>query len=244
MANSFFKFKQFTVHQDQCAMKVTTDACLFGAWVADTIKNDKLKINNCIDIGAGTGLLSLMVAQQNKNLVIQSIELDADAAAQAKENVNQSTFNNRIEIIATDILSFQPTKPYDCIISNPPFYENELQSGNSKKNTAHHSTDLSLSKLLAFIYAHLTEHGIFFLLLPYKRNDEIISLLQGQHLFIHEKILLRPSAKHDWFRIMIQGSKKESINSKEGSITIQKNEKEYSNEFITLLKDYYLYLKR
>jgi tRNA1Val (adenine37-N6)-methyltransferase len=242
MANSFFKFKQFTIHQDQCAMKVTTDACLFGAWTADAIKNYKLKINNCIDIGTGTGLLSLMAAQQNKNLLIQSIELDADAAAQAKENVNQSTFSNRIEIIATDIRSFQPTKPYDCIISNPPFYENELQSGNSKKNTAHHSTDLSLKELLAFIYTHLAENGVFFLLLPYKRNDEIISLLQEQQLFIHEKIHVKPSARHDWFRVMIRGSKKETQGYKEEEFTIQKNEKEYSDAFIDLVRDYYLYL--
>lgn len=242
MANSFFKFKQFTIQQDRCAMKVTTDACLFGAWTASAIKNEKINIKNGIDIGAGTALLSLMIAQQNKDIFIQSVELDKEAAVQAKENVDLSSFTKQVEVIQADTRSFQPGIMYDCIISNPPFYENELRSADEAKNKAHHSSDLSSDELFSFITTHLNKDGIFFLLLPFKRNDELTSLIEKHGLFLREKVLVRPTDQHNWFRIMIRGSKKETINIKEETITIQKNEKEYTAEFVSLLKDYYLYL--
>src|SRR6187401_331254 len=106
MANSYFQFKQFTIHQDQCAMKVTTDACLFGAWVAEEINNEKLIINNCLDIGAGTGLLALMVAQKNREIEIEAIEIDKDAAEQAKDNVASSSWKEQINIIQADVKAF------------------------------------------------------------------------------------------------------------------------------------------
>ncbi|MBS1656411.1 MAG: methyltransferase, partial [Bacteroidetes bacterium] len=210
MANSFFKFKQFTIQQDRCAMKVTTDACLFGAWAASVIKNEKIKIKNVVDIGAGTALLSLMIAQQNKDLFIQSVELDKEAAEQAKENADNSPFNKQVEVIEADIRFFQPGIKYDCIISNPPFYENELRSADTAKNKAHHSSELSSGELFSFITTHLDKDGIFFLLLPYKRNDELTSLIQKHGLFVQGKVLVRPTAQHNWFRVMIRGSKKEA----------------------------------
>ena len=130
-------------------MKVTTDACLFGAWVAEEINNEELKINNCLDIGAGTGLLSLMIAQKNQETGITGVEIDEDAGKQAKENINASPWKARIDILEGDVKNHDFPEKFDLIISNPPFYENEIRSATDSKNVAHHSENLSLKELLA-----------------------------------------------------------------------------------------------
>ena len=165
MPNPYFRFKQFTVFHDRSAMKVTTDACLFGAWCAEEVQNSRLKISSLLDIGTGTGLLSLMVAQKSK-VKIEAVEIDGEASLQAAENVEGSPWKEKIVVTCGDILLFQPATGYDAIISNPPFYEKELASQKQEKNLAHHSSHLSLSQLLASIQRLLTSEGIFFLLLP------------------------------------------------------------------------------
>ncbi|HEX5652644.1 MAG TPA: methyltransferase, partial [Chitinophagaceae bacterium] len=131
MANSWFRFKQFTIHQDRCAMKVTTDACLFGAWVTEQILNaDKLtpitEARKILDIGTGSGLLALMLAQQTAHS-IDALEIDQQAFEQARENIQASSWPDSIAMIHADARTFQPEFHYDIIISNPPFYEKELK---------------------------------------------------------------------------------------------------------------------
>ena len=132
-------------------MKVTTDGCLFGAWVANAINNSELIINNCLDIGTGTGLLSLMLAQKNPQIKIDAVEVDKDAFEQAKKNIAESPWANRIKVYHADIKVFGSAKKYDVIISNPPFYENELKGNDEKKNIAHHNDGLLLPELLKII---------------------------------------------------------------------------------------------
>jgi tRNA1Val (adenine37-N6)-methyltransferase len=122
-------------------MKVTTDACLFGAWCAVEIKNIGVKPETGLDIGTGTGLLSLQIVQKN-DLAIDAIEVDREAALQAKENMVCSAWKNKIEVINVDAMKFNSPKKYDVIFSNPPFYEFELQSSNAKRNLAHHGHGL------------------------------------------------------------------------------------------------------
>ena len=244
MANSYFQFKQFTIHQDQCAMKVTTDACLFGAWVAEEINNEELKISNCLDIGTGTGLLALMIAQKNSGMKIDAIEIDKNAAEQAKINVGSSPWEEQINIIQDDVKEFSFEKEFDLIISNPPFYENEIRSATDSKNVAHHSENLTLKELLAIIKDNLSNAGSFFLLLPYKRNEEIIKLLKDHELNISKILFVRQSVKHNYFRIMLKGklSDQENIETEFNEMSIWDDSQQYTDEFKQLLKDYYLHL--
>ena len=222
-------------------MKVTTDSCFFGAWAAEKIKNSESKIKNVLDIGAGTGLLSLMITQKN-DAEIDAVEIDKEASQQAKENVETSPWKKRIHIFNEDIISFQPNKKYDCIISNPPFYENELISEVQKKNIAHHSEQLTISQVLKIIQLHLKEDGIFFLMYPFKRKNEVEKLLQENELYIMDSAILSQSVKHSPFRVIIKGSNKKINSEKTTSLSIWDEHQQYTKPFIDLLKDYYLYL--
>jgi tRNA1Val (adenine37-N6)-methyltransferase len=241
MPNPYFRFKQFTVFHDRCAMKVTTDACLFGAWCANEIQGSKLKISNLLDVGAGTGLLSLMVVQKN-NVTVDAVEIDGDAAQQASENIHSSPWEKNINVIQKDIRSFHPEKKYDCIISNPPFYEKELVSQKQEKNLAHHSSHLNLGQLLRTIKNLLNEEGCFFLLLPFKRMHEAEKMLGQYQFFIHKKIIVQQTTQHSPFRILLMGMKKKEMQTSVSTISISDENQQYTPEFTTLLKDYYLYL--
>lgn len=243
MSNTYFRFKQFTIHQERCAMKVTTDGCLFGAWVADKVQQQGpgLKI---LDIGTGTGLLSLMLAQKNPTAEIEAKEIDKEAAAQAAENVTISPWKKQISVIHTDAKLYSTDKNYDLIISNPPFYEGELKSHDASKNMAHHSSELTLDGLLGIIKKSLADAGTFYLLLPYKRQEELPALFNKHALRIIEKILVRQTSGHDNFRVMLAGTHQSNPGNKyrEQEISIKDGVQQYSPEFSALLRDYYLRL--
>lgn len=248
MANNYFQFKQFTIQQDRCAMKVTTDACLFGAWVAERVGSSEFGVQSSesgvrkiLDIGTGTGLLVLMIAQK-VNAAIDALEIDKDAFEQAKENISTSLWADRINVTHADVKVYVFPGKYDVIISNPPFYENELKSGDAKKNIAHHE-GLTLNELLSIIKKNLSADGEFYLLLPYKRNTEIEKLMPLNNLSVAQKTLVRQSVRHDYFRIMITGRHKNGESKIiTDEISIWNDKQQYTEAFIELLKDYYLYL--
>jgi tRNA1Val (adenine37-N6)-methyltransferase len=242
MPNPFFRFKQFTVYHDKTAMKVTTDACLFGAWSSELISNGQFAKENALDIGSGTGLLSLMVAQKNE-IEIDAVEIDVSAVEQACENIAASPWKERIYIHYADILHFESSKRYDCIFSNPPFYEKEIESGNDKKNLAHHGVGLKLGDLFKTISSFLKPDGIFLLILPYKRIAEIEQQLKKHQLSLLSKTQVCQSVLHQPFRLMLMGTNKiTNFPVEENKISIWNEFRQYTPEFIRLLKDYYLYL--
>lgn len=238
MPNSFFQFKQFTIHQERCAMKVTTDACLFGAIVANEIKG----INNSsiLDIGSGTGLLSLMIAQQN-NATIDAIEIDEAAYLQAKENFTASPSIEKLNAVHIDALHFIPNKKYDVIISNPPFFENDLRSDNEKKNAAKHDTTLTLDNLLSIANEHLTTNGIFAVLLPYHRVEGFIEAAITAGLHLTKKILAKQTPTHNYFRGILFFSRNK-MEVQQETIIIKDEQNNYTPAFTELLKEYYLHL--
>ena len=236
-----FQFKQFTIQQEHCAMKVCTDACLFGAWVADKIKTENSKIKSVLDIGAGTGLLSLILAQQT-DAIIDAVEIDEAATTQARQNFDTSPWKERLNVYNSSIQESdqQTNKKYDLIISNPPFFENDLKGDNVKKNIALHSSELSLDELLNAIDKYLKDDGLFAVLLPYHRTA-YFEKLAGLKYFLQEKILVKQTPKHNYFRSMLLfGSARAEI--KEAEIIIREEDELYSEAFIALLKDYYLNL--
>ena len=241
MANPYFQFKQFTIYHDRCAMKVTTDACLFGAWCAEEMSNEPHeKTKNILEIGSGSGLLSLMIAQKNDYL-IDAIEIDKEAAQQAKENISLSPWKDNINLHHADALNFSFNQSYKVIVSNPPFYENEIESANKQKNVAHHSDGLRLSELFSLVKKQLAAHGNFYLLLPLKRKSEAEKFLRKEKLFIQKAVVVSQSVKHQPFRLMIKVGH-ESMQMEEKQISITDEKQQYTLEFISLLKDYYLYL--
>lgn len=247
MANSYFQFKQFTVHQDRCAMKVTTDGCLFGAWIANELQSQNSEAKTVLDIGTGTGLLSLMLAQKNINFDIDAIEIDKEAYQQAQENIGSSLFSKKITVLHGDAKEYQFTKKYDVIISNPPFYETELKGNNEKKNLAHHNEGLLFSDLITILFNNLKPNGTFFLLLPYKRLEEIRNMMTSFKLSIQSITLVKQTPDHNFFRVMLAGKlvSNKIVETKINELLINNkiikgNVSPYSSEFKNLLKAYYL----
>ncbi len=237
MANSYFRFKQFTIHQHKCAMKVCTDTCLFGALAA----NHKLTNAQVLDIGAGTGVLSLMLAQKNTTAKIDAIEIDILAAEQAKENVAASPWADNIHVINEDILTCSSLHKYDCIISNPPFFEDDLHSPDEAKNNAKHNASLSLIQLLEIVNAHLKAYGFFAVLLPYHRVEYFITEATKAGFHLTRQILVKQTMKHKFFRgILFFNRKGKEFESSE--MIIKDADHNYTADFTALLKDYYLFL--
>jgi tRNA1Val (adenine37-N6)-methyltransferase len=239
MPNNYFQFKQFLIKQDTCAMKVCTDACLFGAWVAATIAGYKIKADRVLDIGTGTGLLSLMLAQQIPDAAFDAVEIDMAAAEQATENFAASPWNNRLHVHANSIQQFAVAnhKKYNVIICNPPFYENSLKSSDPKKNIALHSDRLTLQDLLIIADKLLEDDGNFFILLPHYRLDEFLQLIK-EYFSVARLVTVRQTPKHSLFRSIIQISR-QAIVAEESAITIAIDTGAYTNEFIELLRVYY-----
>ena len=218
-------------------MKVCTDACLFGALVADCTP----PIANCLDIGTGTGLLSLMIAQKDPLAKIDAVEIDEAAAGQARQNFASSPWAERLTVFNCDILNFETGKKYDCIISNPPFFEDDLKSPNQTKNQAKHDTSLSLTDLLKVVGTQLTEEGSFAVLLPYHRVNYFIEEAERSGLHLNRKILVKQTTRHDLFRgILFFGKIKKPLQNTQ--IIIKDHEGKYTAAFTAALKDYYLYL--
>ncbi len=236
MSNNYFAFKQFTVQQSDCALKVCTDACLFGAWVAHQLtSNPPISI---LDIGTGTGLLSLQLAQKLPSAFIDAVELDPAAAMQATQNVAATTFN--IQVHNADIKNYGGKK-YQHIISNPPFFENDLKSEHALKNQAMHSTTLILQNLFTCVNDLLEPLGSFSVLLPFARANEVEGLAQSHGFTVMHKAAVQQTPNHTPFRVMYIFSKTAFVTASETSIVIKENES-YTPAFTSYLKDYYLFL--
>lgn len=218
-------------------MKVCTDACVFGAWV--DIENAK----NILDIGAGTGLLSLMIAQRNKNAEISAVELDGEAFIQATENVKESPFQSRISVFNSAIQDFFPDEKFDCIITNPPFFQSDLKSPDAKINLAHHADSLSFEDLLIAVKRLLLPNGVWNVLLPVDEGLVFQDLAERSDWILCRELTLYHRKGKKPFRKLMSFQLSEMADNMPFSSDLfiyEEDGRTYHPEFEKLLKDYYL----
>jgi tRNA1Val (adenine37-N6)-methyltransferase len=218
-------------------MKVCTDACILGAWFPVKIPKNA----TVLDIGSGTGLLMMMLAQRCQG-EIHGIEIDPIAYKQLQENISQNDWKERLKVFAGDARSFQFPVTYDFIISNPPFFENDLLSTDNREQIAKHSKHLTLEALLEVITTNLQPDGAFGILLPYHRWEAFNKLATQQNFTLSEKLIVRHTPKHAPFRAILHYTRKHNQSGTDFELIIQQETGGYTPEFIELLKDYYLYL--
>lgn len=232
MSNTHFAFKQFTIKQDQTAMKVTTDACILGAYV------EANRATTILDIGTGTGLLALMLAQKSE-AKIDAVEIDKNARNQAVINVNESIFSDKIKIHKTSIQDFFPVNSYELIISNPPFFQDHLKAKTLARNNSIHTDTLSFEDLLNSVLRLLSQSGIFVVLLPVYESSVFEQLAISQGLYSQKKLTIRHRKDTKILRIITTFGrpKKEIINEE---LIIKNPDESYTPDFQKLLKDYYL----
>jgi tRNA1Val (adenine37-N6)-methyltransferase len=230
------------VHQEHTAMKVCTDACLFGAWAAADAQIQSAK--NILDIGSGTGLLSLMLAQQSA-ANITAIEIEDGAFEQTKANFELSPWKDRLDVIHSSIQDYASNNKqslFDCIITNPPFYEGDLNSPDSTKNLAAHSTALPWDVLAEAAASLLQDNGAWYVLVPTLRAYTMQKLASTYGLQLSEECLMYNDAKHLPIRAMLKFVKQKEASIQRDKIVIKNADQTYTTEFANYLKDYYLHL--
>jgi tRNA1Val (adenine37-N6)-methyltransferase len=218
-------------------MKVCTDACILGAWLSARLQQPA----TILDIGSGTGLLMMMLAQRSP-ATIHGIEIDAAAYEQATANIHRHSWKERLTVFNGDARTFSFPQPYDFIITNPPFFENDWQAADEREQVAKHSTLLSLQELMTVINNNLQPNGSFGILLPFHRWEYFNQLATQHQFYITEKLFVKQSPRHNYFRAVLQYSRHNPGTAPATDLVIQKEDGAYTEEFITLLKDYYLYL--
>lgn len=237
MANSYFQFQQFRIEQSGCAMKVGTDGVLLGAWA--NVDDDC----NILDIGTGSGLIALMVAQRNSSAKITGIDIDEGAVRQATENVEESKWKERIDIRLASLQEFSAnnTEQFSHIISNPPFFQNSLKAPDKARSTARHTDTLSFSELVECVSKLLVEDGRFSVILPYESKEEIIKLGENNSLNISRITTVFPKADALPKRVLIEMKKAGKCECANDCITLETETRNVlTPEFKELTKDYYL----
>ncbi len=231
-SNTHFSFKKFTIHQGQTAMKVTTDACILGAYT--DVQNAK----RILDIGTGTGLLALMLAQRC-DAQIEGIEIEEVSFNQAVENVENSIFKNKIKLYYTDIQSFSSKNCYDLIISNPPFFHNHIKSEIQTRNNALHTDTLSFEDLLSSVIRLLSSTGVFVVLLPSYESSVLEIMANDLGLFANKKLIIHHREGSKILRIITTfGFVRTETQSQQ--LFIKNPDESYTAGFQQLLGEYYL----
>jgi len=239
MSATTFQFKQFFVHHDQCAMKVGTDGVLLGSWV------DITKERNILDIGTGTGLIALMLAQKSSSM-IDAIDIDVDAFQQAKINAGHSPWNDRINVYLCSLqyYAINPRFRYDLIVSNPPYFIDAAKSVTLARNVARHTDEtLSFDDLIAGVIRLMNPAGRFCLILPCKEGTIFFQKAFDKGLFCNRITRVKTKKEKTEKRWLMEFSfQKKSLEDE--TLIIQEDDIHFTPEYIELTKDYYLALDK
>lgn len=231
--SSGFQCKQFYIAHDQCAMKVSTDALLLGAWVQLPVSG------NVLDIGAGSGIISLMLAQRSAGLLpVVAVELDSPAALQAQVNILQSPWPNAVRVIKGDILTHQCAEGYSLIVSNPPFFQQRLAAVDPARHQARHNDSLPFPALLQKAAELLRSGGRFELILPCAEAQIFTALAIAQGWFLYRQCDVATTPTKAISRVLMSWQR-EPVNSQHSRLTIQQAQG-YTAEYKALLRDFYL----
>lgn len=236
MANPYFQFKQFTVWHDKCAMKVGTDGVLLGAW---TSVKGACRI---LDVGTGTGLVALMLAQRSEpDASIIALEIDENAVEQAQENIARSPWNNRIEVIQADFKDYHSSDKFDVIVSNPPYFVDSLGCPNRQRNVARHNDALTYEDLLEGVAGLLTENGTFTVVIPADVADKVKAIASAWNLHAARQlnVITKPDGAPK--RVLITFSFSPQKCTAEELLT-EISRHQYSEEYRALTRDYYLHM--
>jgi tRNA1Val (adenine37-N6)-methyltransferase len=235
MANSFFKFKKFTVHQEHAPFKITTDSVLLGAWA------QLAGAGNILDIGTGTGILTLMAAQRSEARIV-AIEPDPGAYMQAGLNISDNPWHERITLINTRVQDYFPEAGllFDAVITNPPFFVDSLPNPNPGKAMARHSLTLSFRELLEAALRLTTPSGELHLVLPVSEATLFIEMAATLGFYCNRKLIVKPTPEISPSRMLMtlgynQGNVEEST-----MVTEKGGRHNYSDEYVSLTKDFYL----
>ena len=231
-----FTFKKFSVNQDRCAMKIGTDGVLLGAWTP--LINNPF---NVLDIGAGTGILSLMLAQRSNAEQIDAIEIDEDAYEQCVENFEASPWGDKLFCFHAGLDEFvdEPEDEYDLIISNPPFYTDDYKSDNSSRDLARFEDALPFEELIEAAALLLSDNGIFSVIIPFKEEEQFVSLCKELDLFPLKITRVKGTPTSEIKRSLLAFCRIEQTPLID-ELVIEISRHNYTPEYIELTKDFYL----
>jgi tRNA1Val (adenine37-N6)-methyltransferase len=234
MSEHLFQFKKFSVRQNQCAMKVGTDAVLLGAWTQPGLAKAIL------DIGTGTGILSLMLAQRSQ-ATITAIDIDQGAFLQAKENFEASAWSDRIHLDRISVQDYAhfTSKKFDLIITNPPYFNSESKPVNESRSIARHNDPLPFSDLISSVLKLLEPEGKLYIILPNIEGLLFLNLAQQNGLFCHSLLRIRTKQGRPEKRWLMKfGRSIQPIDDQ--LMVLQKDEHHYTDEYVAMTKAYYL----
>jgi tRNA1Val (adenine37-N6)-methyltransferase len=232
-----FKFKQFSVEQDRCAMKIGTDGVLLGAWAP--IENNPFSI---LDIGTGTGIISLMLSQRSNAQQIDALEIDDDAYEQAVDNFENSPWSDRLFCFHAGLDEFveEPEDEYDLIISNPPFYTEDYKTENEQRDLARFADAMPFEDLVEAADLLLSENGVFAVVIPFKEEDNFITLAKEHELYPIKITRVKGTPTTEIKRSLLAFCRNESATFWTDELIIETARHIYTPEYIELTKDFYL----
>ncbi|HEY6143471.1 MAG TPA: methyltransferase [Flavobacterium sp.] len=234
---SKFQFKQFSVEQDRCAMKIGTDGVLLGAWTP--IENNPFSI---LDIGTGTGIIALMLAQRSGAEQIDALEIDEEAYEQATDNFENSPWNDRLFCFHAGLDEFveEPEDEYDLIVSNPPFYSEDYKSDNDQRDLARFQDAMPFEDLIEAAALLLSENGIFSVIIPFKEEENFVALAAAYELYPLKITRVKGTPTTEIKRSLLAFGRNEITNSPIDELIIETARHIYTPEYIALTKDFYL----
>ncbi|PWA11302.1 tRNA1(Val) (adenine(37)-N6)-methyltransferase [Flavobacterium laiguense] len=232
-----FQFKQFSIEQDRCAMKIGTDGVLLGAWAP--IDNNPFSI---LDIGTGTGIIALMLSQRSNAQQIDALEIDEDAYEQAVDNFENSPWSDRLFCFHAGLDEFveEPEDEYDLIISNPPFYTDDYKSENEQRDLARFADAMPFEDLVEAADLLLSENGILAVIIPHKEEGNFIALANEYELYPIKITRVKGTPSTEIKRSLLAFSRNETATVLTNELIIETARHVYTPEYIEFTKDFYL----